>query len=34
LVGLCGEESAVSSSFQYFVSVGKCCRGYENGTAV
>lgn len=34
LVGLCGDESAVNSSFQYFLRVGKCCRGYENGTAV
>lgn len=34
LVGLYGDESVVTSSFQYFLSVGKCCRGYENGTAV
>ena len=34
LVGLCGEESAVASSFQYFLSVGKCCSGYEKGNAV
>ena len=34
LVGLCGEESAVASSFQYLLSVGKCCKGYEKGTAV
>lgn len=34
-VGLYGDGSVVTSSpLQYFLSVGKCCRGYENGTAV